>query len=129
MFAVRGDAGVGRGETRGQPDGAPARSSKLDTLIGAAGGSVLGMAGADVGASRETQRRLRWVRLTAVVWLVAAVLWLRAVSYDGAGFVPLPSIDPFLLTIIRNLGRKPGRSRPGGSPPVASPAGFVGPSF
>ena len=62
------------------------------------------MAGADVGASRETQRRLRWVRLTAVVWLVAAVLWLRAVSYDGAGFVPLPSIDPFLLTIVVFFG-------------------------
>ena len=113
---------MGWGETRGQPDGARARSSKLDTLIGAAGGSVLGMAGADVGASRETQRRLRWVRLTAVVWLVAAVLWLRAVSYDGAGFVPLPSIDPFLLAGHRKsraetrpftAGRKPSRGQPG----------------
>ncbi|MGI8535949.1 MAG: AAA family ATPase [Mycobacteriales bacterium] len=82
----------------------PAPGSKLDSLIGATGGGVLRMAGADVGAARETRRRSRWVKLTAVVWLAVAALWLRAVTYDGAGFVPLPSIDPFLLTIIVFFG-------------------------
>lgn len=82
----------------------PARSSKLDSLIGAAGAGVLPMAGADVGASRETRRRSRWVKLTVIVWLGVTGLWLRAVTYDGAGFVPLPSIDPFLLTIIVFFG-------------------------
>ena len=82
----------------------PARSSKLDSLIGAAGAGVLPMVGADVGASRETRRRSRWVKLTGVVWLGVSALWLRAVTYDGSGFVPLPSIDPFLLTIIVFFG-------------------------
>ncbi len=83
---------------------APARSSKLDSLIGAAGGGVLPMVGADVGVSREARRRSRWVKLTGLVWVLVAVLWLRAVTYDGNGFVPLPSIDPFLLTIIVFFG-------------------------
>ena len=82
----------------------PAHNSKLDSLIGAAGGGVLRMAGADVGATRELRRRSRWIKLTAVVWLVVLALWLRAVTYDGTGFVPLPSIDPFLLTIIVFFG-------------------------
>ncbi len=81
-----------------------ARTSKLDSLIGAAGAEVLPMVGADVGASRETRRRSRWVKLTGVIWLGVTALWLRAVTYDGAGFVPLPSIDPFLLTIIVFFG-------------------------
>jgi SpoVK/Ycf46/Vps4 family AAA+-type ATPase len=62
------------------------------------------MAGADVGASREGQRRRRWVKLAVVVWAAVGVLWLRALTYDGGGFVPLPSIDPFLLTIIVFFG-------------------------
>src|SRR5919107_359323 len=77
---------------------------KLDQLIGAAGRGVLDMASADVGASREGQRRRRWVRLAVVVWAVVGLLWLRALTYDGGGFVPVPSIDPFLLTIIIFFG-------------------------
>ena len=77
----------------------PARA--LDPLIDAAGGRVLSMAGADVGTARERKRRSRWGRLTAGVWAVVAVLWWRALAWDGeGGFVPLPSIDPFLLTIV-----------------------------
>ena len=79
-------------------------ATKLDQLIGAAGGGVLNMAGADVGASREGQRRRRWVKLTVLVWTVVGVLWLRAATYDGSGFVPIPAIDPFLLTIIIFFG-------------------------
>ncbi len=77
----------------------------LDPLIGAAGSRVLPMAGADVGATRERKRRLRWVRLAVAVWAVVAVLWWRALAWDGSGgFVPVPSIDPFLLTIIVFFG-------------------------
>ena len=77
----------------------------LDQLIGAAGGRVLTMAGADVGASRERNRRRRWLRLAGWVWGVVAVLWWRALAWDGAGsFVPLPSVDPFLLTIVVFFG-------------------------
>ncbi len=85
-------------------ESAPINSSQLDSLIGAAGGGVLQMSGADVGASRETRRRSRWVKLTGLVWALVAVLWLRAVTYHGGGFVPLPSVDPFLLTIIVFFG-------------------------
>jgi cell division protease FtsH len=83
----------------------PQPSHALDPLIGAAGSRVLTMAGADVGATRERKRRQRWVRLAAAVWAVVAVLWWRALAWDGGGgFVPLPSIDPFLLTIIVFFG-------------------------
>ena len=75
-------------------------TTKLDQLIGAAGTGVLDMAGADVGSSREDSRRRRWVKLAILVWSVVGLLWLRAVTYDGSGFVPVPSIDPFLLVII-----------------------------
>ena len=81
----------------------PARA--LDPLIGAAGSRVLAMAGADVGETRERKRRSRWVRLAAVVWAVVAVLWWRALAWDGGGgFVPLPTVDPFLLTIVVFFG-------------------------
>ena len=88
------------------PDPAATRPAvtRLDQLIGAAGGGVLDMAGADVGSSREAQRRRRWVKLAVLVWAVVTVLWLRALTYDGSGFVPLPSIDPFLLVIIIFFG-------------------------
>ncbi len=82
-----------------------ARTTGLDQLIGAAGGKVLDMAGADVGASREDKRRRRWVKLTVGVWLVVGLLWLRAALVDsGNSFVPLPHVDPFLLTIIVFFG-------------------------
>jgi len=74
--------------------------ARLDGLIGAARGGVVRMSEADVGATREVRRRARWVKLTTTVWVVVAALWLRAATYDGSGFVPFPSIDPFLLTIV-----------------------------
>jgi hypothetical protein len=83
----------------------PQPSRALDPLIGAAGSRVLTMAGADVGTTRERLRRARWVRLAVLVWAVVAVLWWRALAWDGGGgFVPLPTIDPFLLTIIVFFG-------------------------
>ena len=77
----------------------------LDRLIGAAGARVLSSAGADVGETRERRRRARWVRLAAWTWGAVAVLWWRALAWDGSGgFVPLPAVDPFLLTIVVFFG-------------------------
>ena len=75
----------------------------LDHLLGAS--RVLAAAGADVGETRERRRRSRWVRLTAWTWGLVAVLWWRALAWDGdGGFVPLPHVDPFLLTIVVFFG-------------------------
>jgi cell division protease FtsH len=80
-------------------------STALAALTGAGGGRVLDVASADVGSSREGQRRRRFVKLAVAVWTVAGLLWLRALTMDaGASFVPLPTIDPFLLVIIVFFG-------------------------
>jgi cell division protease FtsH len=82
-------------------DPQPAGSTALSALTGAGGTSVLDVRSADVGASREDQRRRRFVKLAVVVWTVVGLLWLRAWTMDaGSSFVPVPSIDPFLLVII-----------------------------
>ncbi|MEO6204541.1 MAG: AAA family ATPase [Mycobacteriales bacterium] len=73
------------------------------TLLGSEG--VLSMRSADVGTTREKRRQQRWVRLTVVVLGLAAVLSWRASTQGGDnGFVPLPHIDPFLLTIVVFFG-------------------------
>jgi cell division protease FtsH len=78
-------------------------SAAIDTAL--AGGRVLALRDADVGRSREGARRGRFVRLALLVWLVVALAWWRAFTWDGTGaFVPLPSVDPFLLTIIVFFG-------------------------
>ncbi len=60
------------------------------------GASVLSAAQADVGNSRERQRRRRLWHLTIVLGIPAAFLWYRIL--DGNPFHPsLPSIDPLLL--------------------------------
>ncbi len=86
------------------PETTPADESRLDVLT-AASGAVIGLRDADVGLSREASRRGRFVRLTALVWGLVALGWLRALTKDpSSAFVPLPSIDPFLLTIIIFFG-------------------------
>jgi cell division protease FtsH len=82
----------------------PGTSAALDALTGSAGGRVLEMRRADVGGTREAQRRRRFVKLTLLVWGVVGLLWLRALLMDGGSFVPLPTIDPFLLVIIVFFG-------------------------
>jgi ATP-dependent Zn protease len=62
------------------------------------------MRSADVGSSREGQRRRRFVKLTVLVWALVALLWTRALTVDGGSFVPIPHIDPFLLVIIVFFG-------------------------
>jgi cell division protease FtsH len=83
------------------PAAARAGAARLQDLTGAGGTSVLAMAGADVGRAREASRRRRFVQLTAVVWLVVAALGWRALALDpGSSFLPLPAVDPFLLTVV-----------------------------
>jgi cell division protease FtsH len=84
---------------------APAVSPALGTLLGTASDAVLSMRSADVGLTRESRRRRRWVKLTVVILALAALLSWRASTYGGQGpFVPLPHVDPFLLTIIVFFG-------------------------
>jgi cell division protease FtsH len=78
--------------------------NRLTELSDAGGHEVLAASSADVGASRESKRRTRWVKLAVTVWTVVGLLWLRAVTLDGGSFVPVPSIDPFLLVIIIFFG-------------------------
>jgi ATP-dependent Zn protease len=62
---------------------------------------VIALRDADVGTSRERSRRGRFVRLAAVVWALVGLAWLRALTMSaGAPFLPLPSVDPFLLTVV-----------------------------
>ena len=73
----------------------------FDTLLKTADGGLLSMQHADVGRTREDRRRARWVKLTAVVLSVAAVLSWRASTWDRTDdFVPLPHVDPFLLVVF-----------------------------
>ena len=76
----------------------------LDRLTGA-GGSLIALRDADVGISRERLRRHRFVKLTILVWALGGLAWLRALTAGPqAAFLPLPQIDPFLLTIIVFFG-------------------------
>jgi cell division protease FtsH len=79
-------------------------SAALAALTGAGGATVLDVGSADVGSSREVQRRRRFVKLAVFVWAAVALLWWRALTVDGGDFVPVPTIDPFLLVIIVFFG-------------------------
>ena len=76
-------------------------NNAFDELLETAGGGLLAMRDADVGRTREQQRRSRWVKLTVVILTVAAVLsWRASTKAASTDFLPLPSIDPFLLVVI-----------------------------
>ncbi len=86
-----------------QPAPGPDARPALDALT--AGGGVLPLRDADVGVSRETSRRGRFVKLALAVWAVVALAWWRALTMDAGGaFLPLPHVDPFLLTIVVFFG-------------------------
>src|SRR3954469_22323744 len=77
----------------------------LNPLLDAPGDSVLAMRTADVGTTRERRRTQRWLKLTAALLGLVALLWARALTWDPTtSFVPYPHIDPFLLTIIVFFG-------------------------
>ena len=70
-----------------------------------AGGTLLQMRDADVGRSREDARRRRFLRLTAFVWVVVGLLLWRGLLKDPTSpWLPLPHVDPFLLSVIVFLG-------------------------
>ncbi len=73
----------------------------LKGLLDSTGEEILRLRDADVGRSREVLRLGRWRRLlgwvAAVVWVVAL---RRLTMGPGDSFLPLPSVDPFLLTMI-----------------------------
>jgi len=82
----------------------PTAERMLDHLAGA-GGGVLALRDADVGTSRERSRRARFVRLAALVWVPVGLGWLRTLTMGPASaFLPLPQVDPFLVTIIVFFG-------------------------
>jgi cell division protease FtsH len=79
-------------------DLAPSLTSLLD-----AAENVLSMRGADVGASRESSRRRRWIRLTVLVLLFVAFLSWRAIVAPH-DLIPLPHVDPMTATVIVFFG-------------------------
>ena len=80
-------------------------AAPLSGLLEKAGEGLLRMRDADVGRSRESARRKRFVRLAVAVWaLVAALLARGALKAPGSSWLPFPHIDPFLLTIMVFFG-------------------------
>jgi ATP-dependent Zn protease len=86
-----------RGKNRHE-QGAP---STIEDLAG----GVVAVRDADVGRSRERRRRDRFVKIAVAVWAVVLLGWWRALAKAAdAPLVPVPSIDPFMLTIIVFFG-------------------------
>ncbi|MCW2586281.1 MAG: ATPase central domain protein [Frankiales bacterium] len=80
-------------------------TSAVHQLLGTGDGSLLRMRDADVGRSRERARLRRFVRLTMLVWtVVGLLLWRGALKDPSSSWLPLPHIDPFLLTIMIFFG-------------------------
>jgi cell division protease FtsH len=78
--------------------------SHADALT-SAGESLLRMRDADVGRSRESSRRSRFVKMAVAVWvLVALMLWRGAFKASDSSWIPFPHVDPVILTLIAFLG-------------------------
>jgi cell division protease FtsH len=78
--------------------------SHADALT-SAGESLLRMRDADVGRSRESSRRSRFVKMAVAVWvLVALMLWRGAFKASNSSWIPFPHVDPVILTLIAFLG-------------------------
>jgi ATP-dependent Zn protease len=75
-------------------------SPSLDSLVGSTGSAVMDLRPADGARSREKLRRTRLRRVADWTALIAAVVVLRLLVKGDYPFLPLPHIDPFLLTII-----------------------------
>jgi ATP-dependent Zn protease len=65
--------------------------------LAAAGDSVLGMAGADVGRNREEMRRKRLWRFALIVGIPALLLWLRIAAGEPVNLFSVPDVDWVLL--------------------------------
>ena len=79
-------------------------STALDGLLGSSGDAVLQLRTADVGRRREEVRRARWRLLLDWTALLAGAAVLRLLLKGDAPFLPLPHVDPFLLTMVAFFG-------------------------
>ena len=78
-------------------DPSPASAAALQELLDT-GDALMPIRDADVGRTRESVRRTRFVRIAVVIWSLVAVLALRGFTKaPGASYVPLPHVDPFLM--------------------------------
>jgi cell division protease FtsH len=75
-------------------------SPSLQGLIESTGELVLKLRDADVGKARERMRRQRWRRLLDWTALAVALVVLRFMVKGDYPFLPLPSVDPYLATMI-----------------------------
>ena len=77
-------------------------------LLAAAGNTVMGAAGADVGRNREEMRRRRLWRFAFFLGVPALVLWLRIAAGNPVNFFSVPDVDwvlfmPVLLIVALGL--------------------------
>ena len=79
-------------------------NKSLQGLIESTGNAVLALGSADVGLAREALRRARWRRLLDWTALLTAAVVLRLLVKGDHTFLPLPHIDPFLVTMIVFFG-------------------------
>ena len=68
------------------------------------GGDLIKAGQADVGRTRESQRRHRLWVIATVLALPTSFLWFRILSGSPFDVFNLPTVDPFLLTIILFFG-------------------------
>jgi cell division protease FtsH len=76
----------------------------ISPLLAAAGNTVMGAAGADVGRNREEMRRRRLWRFALFLGVPALVLWLRIAAGNPVNFFSFPDVDwivfmPVLLIV------------------------------
>ncbi|MDQ1714314.1 MAG: hypothetical protein QOC60_259, partial [Frankiaceae bacterium] len=71
-------------------------------LIGAGGSSVIDVANADVGATRETERQARLRRLAVVLLPIGAYMWFRILSGNPMAFGV--SMDPQVMVMAIFFG-------------------------
>jgi ATP-dependent Zn protease len=88
-------------DTQREP-GTSSAATQTAPFLGGTGG-VLSVRGADVGASRERQRRRRLRTVAITLGVPALYMWLRILSGDPVQF-GLPHVDPFLLVPILFFG-------------------------
>jgi len=80
------------------------RHASLQGLLQSTGEAVLQLRNADVGRHRRVLLRARWRRLLDWCAFSAGLVVLRLLLKGSEPFLPLPHVDPFLLTMIAFFG-------------------------
>ena len=78
---------------------ASASALVTNPLLAAGGDSVINLAGADVGRNREFLRRKRLWRLSALMGVPAALLWVAIASGRPVNLLRFPHLDPMVWFI------------------------------